>query len=49
MWPVVAALHDAGHTALAPTLPGHGTRPEDLLDVGWSDWLEAAADWPTTW
>ena len=42
MWPIVAACIDAGFTTLAPTLPGHGTDPADLIGVTWSDWLEAA-------
>jgi carboxylesterase len=46
MWPLVATLSGLGHTVLAPTLPGHGTTPEDLLGVGWADWLAAARDWP---
>ena len=46
MWPVIAALHDAHHTALAPTLPGHGTSPEDLRGVRWDDWIAAAGEWP---
>ena len=32
------ALHAAGHTVMAPLLPGHGTHPEDLNDVRWHDW-----------
>jgi carboxylesterase len=32
------ALHQAGHTVMAPLLPGHGTRPEDLNEVRWRDW-----------
>jgi len=27
-----------GVTASVPLLPGHGTRPEDLKNVGWLDW-----------
>jgi carboxylesterase len=46
MWPIVAACIDAGFTTLAPTLPGHGTDPADLIGVTWSDWLEAARSWP---
>ncbi len=46
MWPLVAALGCAGHTTLAPTLPGHGRAPEDLVGVTWADWLAAALDWP---
>ncbi len=45
MWPTVAACSDAGFTALAPTLPGHGTGPDDLIGVTWADWLDAARDW----
>lgn len=46
MWPVVAAVSAAGATVLAPTLPGHGASPEELLGVGWEDWLAAARAWP---
>lgn len=46
MWPVVAACIDAGFTTLAPTLPGHGTDPADLVGVTWNDWLAAASEWP---
>jgi carboxylesterase len=45
MWPIVAACSDAGFTTLAPTLPGHGTDPEDLVGVTWDDWLEVARSW----
>src|SRR5512132_1693594 len=45
MWPIVAACSDAGFTTLAPTLPGHGTDPEDLVGVTWDHWLEAARSW----
>jgi carboxylesterase len=31
-------LHAAGHTVMAPLLPGHGTHPEDLNEVRWRDW-----------
>jgi carboxylesterase len=46
MWPIAGHLDAAGHTAFAPTLPGHGGDPADLIDVTWIDWLEAARDWP---
>jgi carboxylesterase len=46
MWPVVAACIDAGFTTLAPTLPGHGTDPADLLGLTWTDWIDAARQWP---
>ncbi len=45
MWPIVAACIDAGFTTLAPTLPGHGTDPADLVGVTWAEWLEAARAW----
>jgi carboxylesterase len=45
MWPVVAACIDAGFTTLAPTLPGHGTDPDDLVGVTWQDWVDAARAW----
>jgi carboxylesterase len=45
MWPIVAGCIDAGFTTLAPTLPGHGTDPEDLVGVTWDDWIEAARAW----
>jgi carboxylesterase len=46
MWPLVAALSQAGHTTLAPTLPGHGSDPSDLRGLTWDDWRDAAAEWP---
>jgi carboxylesterase len=45
MWPIVAACIDANFTTLAPTLPGHGTDPADLIGVTWEDWLDAARAW----
>jgi carboxylesterase len=46
MWPVVAACIDTGCTVLAPTLPGHGTVPEDLVGVTWEEWMSAVREWP---
>ncbi|MDO8361466.1 MAG: alpha/beta fold hydrolase [Actinomycetota bacterium] len=46
MQPLVDALTAAGHTVHAPTLPGHGGVPDDLVGVGWAQWLAAAAEWP---
>ncbi len=46
MWPLVAALSAADHTVLAPTLPGHGGVPDDLVGVEWATWLAAAREWP---
>jgi carboxylesterase len=45
MWPIVAACIDADFSTLAPTLPGHGTDPTDLLGVTWTQWLDAAREW----
>ena len=45
MWPIVAACIDADFTTLAPTLPGHGTDPADLVGVTWADWMDAARAW----
>jgi carboxylesterase len=45
MWPIVAACIDAGFTTLAPTLPGHGGDPADLIGLTWTDWLDAARAW----
>jgi carboxylesterase len=36
--PLADALATAGHTVELPLLPGHGTRVEDMIHTGWSDW-----------
>jgi carboxylesterase len=41
---VAAALADAGLAVEAPLLPGHGTRIEDLMATGWSEWFAAVED-----
>ncbi|MBP8211144.1 MAG: alpha/beta fold hydrolase [Ilumatobacteraceae bacterium] len=46
MQPLADGLTAAGHLTHAPTLPGHGSQPEQLRDVGWVDWLTAAEAWP---
>jgi len=46
MAPLAEQLRATGHTVHAPTLPGHGTDPEALLLVGWSEWLAVASEWP---
>ena len=46
MWPVVGTLNADDHEVLAPTLPGHGGLPDELVGVGWQDWVDAAAGWP---
>ena len=35
-------LAQDGHTVHIPLLPGRGTRPEDMYDLCWDDWMEAA-------
>jgi carboxylesterase len=39
--PLADLLTAAGHDVQVPTLPGHGTSPEDLVGIGWSEWLAA--------
>ncbi len=34
-------LKNAGFVTYSLTLPGHGTKPEDLVNVRAEDWLEA--------
>jgi carboxylesterase len=46
MWPIVGALAADRHEVLAPTLPGHGSSPDDLIGVTWQHWLDAARSWP---
>jgi len=35
-------LADAGYRVYAPLLPGHGTRPQDMLETDAAAWLDAA-------
>jgi carboxylesterase len=39
--PLADLLSAGGHQVQVVTLPGHGTDSEDLVGVGWSDWLAA--------
>ena len=39
--PVADALSDAGFAVSLPTLPGHGTRIEDMVPTRWADWSAA--------
>jgi carboxylesterase len=39
---VAEALAAAGFSVEMPLLPGHGTKIDDMLDTGWSDWLGEA-------
>jgi carboxylesterase len=41
MAPLAQLLAAHGHDVATVTLPGHGTNPEDLVGIGWSDWLAA--------
>ncbi len=40
--PLPKSLKEAGFGISQPALPGHGTKPEDLLGVRFQDWLLAA-------
>lgn len=40
--PLAESLNAAGYTVAAPLLPGHGTRPEDMLQVKKDDWIGTA-------
>ena len=33
-------LNENGYTVLAPLLSGHGTKPQDLENIKWTDWLK---------
>lgn len=36
-----SVLHQAGYTVQGIRLPGHGTRPEDLMTISWREWTAA--------
>ncbi len=40
--PLAESLQKFGYTVLAPLLPGHGTKPEDMLVVRCEDWVDTA-------
>src|SRR5689334_9920176 len=42
MRPMGEYLAAQGFVVHGPCLPGHGTQPEDLLPIRWSDWTAAA-------
>ncbi|RDI96065.1 alpha/beta fold hydrolase [Meiothermus sp. QL-1] len=44
MGPLAETLRQAGFRVAQPTLPGHGTQPEDLRKVRWQDWLQTARE-----
>ena len=35
-------LAQDGYTVHIPLLPGRGTRPQDMDDLCWEDWMDAA-------
>jgi carboxylesterase len=39
--PAAEFLHQRGYTVIAPLLPGHGTRLEEMTASGAADWLQA--------
>jgi len=40
---LAACFQEQGFRVMAVLLPGHGTRPGDLLDVSWQEWARAVA------
>jgi carboxylesterase len=38
------ALVAEGYTVSAPLLPGRGTRPSDMFNLRWEDWMKSALD-----
>lgn len=40
---LAACFQESGFRVLTILLPGHGTRPGDLLDVSWQEWAKAVA------
>lgn len=39
--PMAEHLHAAGHNVYVVRLPAHGTSPDHLANVSWSDWMDA--------
>jgi carboxylesterase len=44
LFPMARYLNSLGYTVSVPLLRGHGTRPEDLECVKWTDWLAQSRD-----
>lgn len=42
MRPLAEYLHADGYDVRSPLLPGHGTKPEDMLSIRYEDWLDTA-------
>lgn len=40
--PLAEHLQAQGFSVYCPLLPGHGTKPEDMIRVRWQDWYETA-------
>lgn len=40
--PLAEYLQNSGYTVRAPLLPGHGTKPEDMLSIRCEDWVNTA-------
>jgi pimeloyl-ACP methyl ester carboxylesterase len=40
---LAAFFQSNGYRVMAVLLPGHGTRPGDMLDVSWQEWAKAVA------
>jgi carboxylesterase len=38
------ALVEEGYTVSAPLLPGRGTKPSDMFELCWEDWMKTALD-----
>ena len=36
-------LNNQGYSVIAPSLPGHGSKWEDLNETTWQDWFKAVA------
>ena len=42
--PITAAVHSAGYAVVAPHLAGHGTKPADLLNCTWDQWMQGVLE-----
>ncbi len=42
--PLAEFFHNSGFSVFCPLLPGHGTKPEDLIPVTWKDWYKTAKE-----
>lgn len=44
MLPLGEYLHKNGYTVRGILLPGHGTKPEDLNNIGWAEWYQKVVE-----